>query len=108
MALRNRDTVRRPVRWTFRPAGRSLATKALSLTKVLLSGDVSDVVYARRMNACRACEYCSESGGHLWCGCCGCCQWHAGGVSSSVEYKNRKAAWQCPGPHAAFEAEEGR
>ncbi|MGB2985901.1 MAG: hypothetical protein WBE26_08455 [Phycisphaerae bacterium] len=80
----------------------AITNKVFSLAEVLTSADVPDEAYEMRMEVCRACAYSTKARGHYWCGCCGCPQWNLGGISSSVEYKNRKAAWRCPRPDPAF------
>lgn len=85
---------------------RGAVAKGLNVARVLASADVSDEVYERRNAACRVCQYCGEADDKRYCGCCGCPQWHVGGIGSDMGYKNRKAGWGCPGPHRAFEAME--
>jgi hypothetical protein len=81
---------------------RGLFRKAISFIAVARSPDVPNAVYAERMGACRQCPRSSEALGRLWCGCCGCSRWTRGKISSSLEYKNRKAAWGCPLSKPAF------
>lgn len=81
---------------------KGLASKALSVAKVLASAVVPDAVYEERMAACRECAYSTKALGHHWCGCCGCPKWNADGIGSSLEYKNKKAAWRCSRPDPAF------
>ncbi len=81
---------------------KGLTSRALSLAKVLASAVVPDAVHNERMAACRECAYSTKALGHHWCGCCGCPKWHAGGIGSSLEYKNKKAAWRCSRPDPAF------
>lgn len=82
--------------------GDGLFKKARELSRVLASGNVPDEVFKERMTACRECPYATVAKGHHWCGCCGCPKWQVGSVGSSLEYKNRKAAWLCARPEPAF------
>ena len=86
---------------------RSLTSKALSLAKVVSSANVPDPVYEVRMEACLACDHVTKGDGAEWCECCGCPKWNAGGVNSSLRYKNRKAGWRCPRDPPAFGPYEG-
>ncbi len=81
---------------------KGLASKAFSLAKVLASPEVPSDVFELRMRECQACPYSTKARGHHWCGCCSCPKWNAGGISSALEYKNRKAAWRCSRPDPAF------
>ena len=81
---------------------RSLAGRGISLVAVLASADVPDAVYEARMASCRACPHRTFYRGRHWCGCCGCPRWNLGRTGSSLEFKNRKAAWACPKPEPAF------
>ena len=81
---------------------RGLAAKAVSLVTVLASRDVPPHVYQERMAACAECPYMTKARGHHWCGCCGCGKWFVLGLSSSLEFKNRKAAQRCPSPEPVF------
>ena len=81
---------------------RGLFRKAFSFVAVLASGLVPDAVYETRMAYCRSCLRLELAIGRLWCGCCGCSRWTRGEISSSLEYKNRKAAWGCPLSKPAF------
>lgn len=87
------------------PRMKAPASRIVSLAKVLASADVPEAVYEKRMAECRVCAHSREGGGRHWCRCCGCPRWIAGRLGSSLEFKNRKAAWACPmtipafGPH---------
>ncbi len=81
---------------------RNLFRKAFSFVAVLASPEVPRAVFTTRMGYCRNCLRLETALGRLWCGCCGCSRWTRGKISSSLEYKNTKAAWGCPLAIPAF------
>ena len=64
---------------------------AIPLARVLASADVPEAVYEKHMAECSACPHSRKARDHHWCGCCGCPTWIAGKLSSSLEFKNKKA-----------------
>lgn len=94
---RRRETPEPPPR-RCRPAEGLTLTKVLRAARTICSGDVSPEVAEARLAECRRRlgECCTETAEGLWCGCCGCGQWSAGGISSSLQYKVSKRGHECP------------
>ena len=81
---------------------REIAGKGISVMRVMTSGDVPETIRMERMASCLTCPHCTTANDLHWCECCGCPKWNWGGISASLEYKNRKQAWRCPRPSPAF------
>lgn len=94
---RDREAPAKPPRRCQPVAGVTLG-KVLAAARTILSDDVPPEVAAARLAACRprVGECCAEAEGELWCSCCGCGQWAAGGISSALSYKVSKAGFRCP------------
>lgn len=87
-----------PVPRRCQPEAGLTVGKVIQAARTILSGDVTPEEAEARLAECRRRlgECCTETAEGLWCGCCGCGQWHAGGISSSLEYKVRKRGHACP------------
>lgn len=78
--------------------------KAVQAAQVIASPTLPPEVSLPLLAVCKThvgdCCSIGKDGRH-YCRCCGCGEWHAGSVGSSLEYKTTKAAHECPrGLHA--------